>query len=68
MLVIARPPVFKHRSSADRAAELLAEVGHGVWIGADIRVRVLQITGGEVHLGIDAPLHIAIRRDEGVKP
>jgi len=68
MLVISRTPVFRARGSADRAVELLAERGHGVWIGPGIRVRVLQIIAGAVHLGIEAPQHVPIRRDELGEP
>lgn len=39
----------------------LEEVIH---IGDDIRVRVLRIGPNRVHLGIEAPDHVAIHRDE----
>lgn len=33
-------------------------------IGADIRVKVLSVQGGQVRLGIEAPRHIAVHRGE----
>ena len=36
----------------------------GVIIGSNIRVVVLGIKGGVVSLGIEAPTHIAVHRDE----
>ena len=38
--------------------------GEGVAIGSDIRVTVLGMKGGQVHLGIEAPKTIEVHRDE----
>jgi len=33
-------------------------------IGTDVVVRVIEVKGGQVKLGIDAPRHTAIHREE----
>jgi carbon storage regulator len=38
--------------------------GEGVTIGPDIRVIVLGTRGGQVRLGIEAPKHVEVHRDE----
>jgi carbon storage regulator len=38
--------------------------GEGVTIGPDIRVVVLSTHGGQVRLGIEAPKHVEVHRDE----
>ncbi len=38
--------------------------GEGVAIGPDIKVIVLGIRDGQVRLGIEAPPHIKVHRDE----
>lgn len=38
--------------------------GEGVTIGPDIRVVVLSTQGGQVRLGIEAPKHVEVHRDE----
>ncbi|BCA54786.1 Carbon storage regulator-like protein [Nitrospira sp. KM1] len=38
--------------------------GEGVTIGPDIRVVVLGMKGGQVRLGIEAPLTVEVHRDE----
>lgn len=38
--------------------------GEGVTIGPDIRVVVLGTKGGQVRLGIEAPKHVEVHRDE----
>jgi carbon storage regulator len=38
--------------------------GEGVTIGPDIRVVVLSTQGGQVRLGIEAPRHVEVHRDE----
>ncbi|MCC2641804.1 MAG: csrA [Nitrospira sp.] len=38
--------------------------GEGVTIGADVRIVVLGIKGGQVRLGIEAPPNVAVHRDE----
>ena len=38
--------------------------GEGVWIGDEIQIKVLEIRGGQVKLGINAPEDKGIYRDE----
>ena len=39
--------------------------GQGIMIGDDVRVKVLEIrSDGGVRLGIDAPQHVPVHRDE----
>ncbi len=38
--------------------------GEGVTIGSDIRIVVLGTKGGQVRLGIVAPKHVEVHRDE----
>jgi hypothetical protein len=68
MLVIGRKPVFLGQLNIPRngaaSAALLNKLGHGVWIGPDIRVRVLEYNNGMVRIGIDAPRDVEILRDE----
>ena len=70
MLVIGRKPLFRGARPRSDAAALAAlrRTGHGVWIGPDIYVRVLEYENGKygplVRIGIDAPRDVEIRRDE----
>jgi carbon storage regulator len=43
---------------------LTRRVGEGVVIGMNIRIVVVEIRGGQVRLGIEAPAEIAVSRDE----
>ena len=43
---------------------LTRKLGEAITIGADIRVVVLQVKGGAVRLGIEAPRSVAVHRDE----
>ena len=43
---------------------LTRRVGEGITIGTNIRVVVVEIKGGQVRLGIEAPASISIHRDE----
>lgn len=38
--------------------------GEGIAIGDDIRIRVLEIKGGQVKIGIEAPHDITVHREE----
>lgn len=38
--------------------------GEGISIGDDIRIRVLEIKGGQVKIGIEAPPEITVHREE----
>jgi carbon storage regulator CsrA len=64
MLVLGRKPVFRGLVGPEESKRLLARVGHGIRIGPDIVVRVLEVDGAMVRIGIDAPLSIVISRDE----
>lgn len=39
-------------------------VGEFIRIGDDIRVQVIEVKGRQVRLGIDAPPHISVHREE----
>ena len=43
---------------------LTRKPGEITTIGEDIQVHVLSIKGGQVRIGIDAPRHIAVNREE----
>ena len=43
---------------------LSRKVGERIWIGEDIAVTVVRITGGGVRIGIDAPSTLPVVRDE----
>lgn len=43
---------------------LTRRVGEGITIGTNIRVVVVEIKGGQVRLGIEAPTSISVHRDE----
>ena len=43
---------------------LSRKVGERIWIGDDISVTVVRITGGGVRLGIDAPAALPVVREE----
>lgn len=43
---------------------LTRRIGEGITIGPDIRVVVVDIKGGQVRLGIEAPAAVQVHRDE----
>jgi carbon storage regulator len=43
---------------------LTRKAGEAITIGPDIRIVVLQVKGGIVRLGIDAPRSVEVHRDE----
>lgn len=43
---------------------LTRKIGEGITIGNDIRVVVLEVKGGQVRLGIEAPPTVRVHRDE----
>lgn len=43
---------------------LTRKSGESINIGSDITIRVLEIRGNQARLGIDAPRHIAVHREE----
>lgn len=43
---------------------LTRKLGEGIVIGPDVVVRVIEIKGGQVKLGIDAPHETSVHREE----
>ena len=43
---------------------LTRKLGEGITIGPNIRVIVLEMRGGQVRLGVEAPRTIEVHRDE----
>ena len=43
---------------------LSRKVGERIWIGEDISVTVVRITGGGVRIGIEAPHELPVVREE----
>ena len=43
---------------------LSRKIGERIWIGDDISVTVVRITGGGVRLGIEAPPELPVVREE----
>ena len=43
---------------------LSRKVGERIWIGDDISITVVRITGGGVRLGIEAPSEMPVVREE----
>ena len=43
---------------------LTRRVGETLMIGDEVQVRVLGIKGGQVRIGIEAPRHVAVHREE----
>jgi carbon storage regulator len=38
--------------------------GENIRIGDDIKVIVLEVRGGQIKLGIEAPIHVQVHREE----
>ncbi len=47
---------------------LTRKAGEAILIGRDIRITVAEIRGGQVRLGIEAPLNLPIVREDSHKP
>ncbi len=43
---------------------LSRKVSERIWIGDEISVTIVRINGNAVRIGIDAPSHLAVIRDE----
>ncbi|MBU0729641.1 MAG: carbon storage regulator CsrA [Proteobacteria bacterium] len=43
---------------------LARKIGEAIAIQDDIKIKVLEIKGGQVKLGIEAPKHLAVHREE----
>jgi carbon storage regulator len=43
---------------------LTRKLGENIRIGDRVKITILDIKGGQVKLGIDAPPHIAVHREE----
>ncbi len=38
--------------------------GEGIAIGDEIRIRILEIKGGQVRIGVEAPQEVTVHREE----
>ncbi|MDQ6953569.1 MAG: carbon storage regulator CsrA [Mariprofundaceae bacterium] len=45
---------------------LTRKPGEVITIGEDIQIHVLNIKGGQARIGIDAPRHISVNREEAI--
>ncbi len=43
---------------------LTRRVGEAVMVGSDVTVTVLGVKGNQVRLGVNAPKHVAVHREE----
>lgn len=43
---------------------LTCDIHDGLWLGGDVSVTILDVRGGQVRLGIEAPKHIEVHREE----
>ncbi len=43
---------------------LARKLEEAIRVGDEVRITILEIRGGRVRLGIEAPRHVRIRRDE----
>jgi len=43
---------------------LTRKLGEGIMIGTDVLVRIVEVKGGQVKLGIDAPQQTSVHREE----
>nr|MBF0221263.1 carbon storage regulator CsrA [Desulfobulbaceae bacterium] len=43
---------------------LTRKIGEAIAIGDDIKVRLLEIKGGQVKIGVEAPNDVAVHREE----
>jgi carbon storage regulator len=43
---------------------LTRRIGEALMIGADVTVTVLAVNGNQVRIGVNAPKHVAVHREE----
>lgn len=43
---------------------LTRRIGETITIGDDIKVKVLEVNGVQVKIGVDAPKHVQVHREE----
>ena len=43
---------------------LSRNIDQDIRIGEDVVIRILEVRGGQVRIGIDAPKHISVHREE----
>jgi carbon storage regulator CsrA len=43
---------------------LSRKIGETIIIGDDIKVRIMQVQGSQVRIGIDAPMSVSVHREE----
>ena len=48
----------------DTMLVLTRKVGEAITVGEEITIRVLEVKGGLIKLGIDAPKHVTVHRQE----
>jgi len=46
---------------------LTRKPGEVITVGEDIQIHVLSIKGGQARIGIDAPRHIPVNREEAIQ-
>lgn len=43
---------------------LARKIGEAIAIGDDIKIRILEVKSGQVKIGVDAPDHVTVHREE----
>jgi len=43
---------------------LSRKLGESIMIGDDVRITILHVGGGRVRLGVQAPAHVTVHREE----
>ena len=43
---------------------LTRKIGEAIAVGDDIKIRLLEIKGGQVKIGVEAPNEVAVHREE----
>lgn len=57
-------PTINQILEGDNMLELTRRVGEAIMIGDDVVVKILQVNGNQVRIGIDAPKKIPVHREE----
>lgn len=56
--------VGESRGGAQDMLILTRKLGENIRIGDDVKITILDIRGGQVKLGIEAPPHVSVHREE----